>query len=104
MSFAQCPLPGIPPGSGQQRQRCFLRVSVSRPLGGPVFGVFSVVQPESPIVANLYLGEVEKGALSSVTGTAPNRWFRYVDDAGVKMQTKELEAFSRRSHHLGLCC
>lgn len=87
-------LPGIAPGSGQHRQRCFLRVSVSCPLGGTSFWCFSAVSPESPIVANLYLGEVENGALSSITGTTPNRWFRCVDDTGVEIQTKELEAFS----------
>lgn len=58
------------------------------------FLVFFCGSPGSPIVANLYLGEVEKGAPSSITGTAPNRWFRCVDDTGVEIQTKELGALS----------
>lgn len=47
--------------------------------------------PVPPIVANLYV--VEQRALSSFTGTAPSHWFRYVDDAWVKIQTKELNLF-----------
>ncbi|CAF94542.1 unnamed protein product [Tetraodon nigroviridis] len=50
--------------------------------------------PVSPIVANLYMEEVEKRALSSFTGAAPSRWFRYVDDTWVKIQTKEVEKFT----------
>ena len=49
--------------------------------------------PVSPIVANLYMEEVEHRALSSL-GTVPSHWFRYVDDTWVKIQTRELEVFS----------
>ena len=41
--------------------------------------------PVSPIVANLYVEEVESRALITFTGTAP--WFRYVDDTWVKIRT-----------------
>uniref|UniRef100_UPI0009B3C823 LOW QUALITY PROTEIN: uncharacterized protein LOC109967683 n=1 Tax=Monopterus albus TaxID=43700 RepID=UPI0009B3C823 len=51
--------------------------------------------PVSPIVANLYMEEIEKKALASFTGTAPSHWFRYVDDAWVKIRTQEVEAFTK---------
>ena len=54
--------------------------------------------PVSPIVANLYMEEVEHRALSSFTGTVPSHWFRYVDDTWVIIQTKELEVFSVLTH------
>lgn len=50
--------------------------------------------PVSPIVANLYMEEVEDQALKSFRGTAPTHWFRYVDDTWVKIKTKEVERFS----------
>ena len=50
--------------------------------------------PVSPIVANLYRDEVEHRTLSSFSGTDPSHCFRYVDDTRVKIQTRELEAFS----------
>ena len=50
--------------------------------------------PVSPIVANLYVEEVEHRALSSFSGTVPNHWFRYVDDTWAKIQRRDLEAFS----------
>ena len=43
-----------------------------------------------PIVANLYTEEVKSRALASLEGTAPNHWFRHVDD---KIKTQELQAF-----------
>ena len=50
--------------------------------------------PVSPNVANLYMEEVEKKALTSFKGTAPSHWFRYVNDTWVKIQTHEVEAFT----------
>ena len=50
--------------------------------------------PVSPIVANLYMEEVEHRALSFFSGTVPSHWFRYVDDTWVNIQTRELEVFS----------
>jgi len=38
--------------------------------------------------------EVESKALSSFKGTAPHHWFRYVDDTWVKIQTREVGAFT----------
>lgn len=43
------------------------------------------------------LMEVENQALTSFIGTVPSHWFRYVDDTWVKIQRKELEAFSNPS-------
>ena len=51
--------------------------------------------PLSPIVANLYIEEVESKALSSYKGTTPSHWFRYVDDTRVKIKTQEVEAFTQ---------
>ncbi|XP_050924570.1 uncharacterized protein LOC127140827 [Lates calcarifer] len=51
--------------------------------------------PVSPIVANLYMEEVEGKALNSFEGTTPSHWFRYVDDTWVKIKTKEVQAFSK---------
>ncbi|KAM4585669.1 uncharacterized protein V3H82_004644 [Fundulus diaphanus] len=51
--------------------------------------------PVSPIVANLYMEEMEKRALGTFRGTPPSHWFRYVDDTFVKIQLKEVEAFTR---------
>ncbi|XP_033181822.1 uncharacterized protein LOC117152842, partial [Anabas testudineus] len=50
--------------------------------------------PVSPIVANLYMEEVEKKALNSFPGTTPTHWFRYVDDTWVKIKTQELQSFT----------
>ena len=50
--------------------------------------------PVSPIVANLYMEKVEHRALLSFSGTVPSNWFRYVNDTWVKIQRRELEAFS----------
>ena len=49
--------------------------------------------PMSPIVANLYMEEVESRALITFTWTAPSHWFRYVDDTWVKIRAREVEAF-----------
>ena len=46
----------------------------------------------SPIMANLYMEEVESSALFTFTGTT--HWFRYVDDTWVKIRTREMEAFA----------
>ncbi|XP_060756578.1 uncharacterized protein LOC132867614 [Neoarius graeffei] len=51
--------------------------------------------PVSPIVANLYMEEVEHKALTTFSGVAPSHWFRYVDDTWVKIKTHEVEAFSK---------
>lgn len=37
--------------------------------------------------------------LRSFTGTIPSHWFRDIDYTWVKIQTKELEAFSARLNH-----
>ena len=50
--------------------------------------------PVSPIVANLYMEEMERRALSSFSWTVPSHWFRCANDTWVKIQTRELEAFS----------
>ena len=47
----------------------------------------------SQIVANLYVEEVVSRTLITFTGTAPSHWFRYVDDAWVKIRTREVETF-----------
>ncbi|XP_060769143.1 mitochondrial outer membrane protein SLC25A46 isoform X1 [Neoarius graeffei] len=51
--------------------------------------------PVSPIVANLYMEEVEHKALTTFSGVAASHWFRYVDDTWVKIRTHEVEAFSK---------
>jgi len=48
--------------------------------------------PVSPIVANLYMEEVESKAPSSYKGTTPGDCFRYVDNTWVK--THEVESFT----------
>ena len=53
--------------------------------------------PVSPIVANLYMEEVEEveeRALNSFTGTTLSYWFRYMDDTWVQIKNQELEAFT----------
>ncbi|KAM7378702.1 hypothetical protein PAMP_004307 [Pampus punctatissimus] len=50
--------------------------------------------PVSPIVANLYMEEVERRALNSFKGATPSHWFRYVDDTWVKIKTQEVQAFT----------
>ena len=47
----------------------------------------------SPVVDNLYMEEVDSRPLISLTGTAPSHWFRYVDDAWVKIQIRKVEVF-----------
>ncbi len=54
--------------------------------------------PVSPVVANLYMEEVERKALASFLGATPSHWFRYVDDTWVKIQTHEVEAFTDHIH------
>ena len=49
----------------------------------------------SPIMANLYMEEMEERALNSFTGTTPSHWLRYVDDTWVKIKTQESEPFTR---------
>ncbi|XP_049914604.1 uncharacterized protein LOC126398968 [Epinephelus moara] len=51
--------------------------------------------PVSPIVANLYMEDVEYRALNSFKGTTPSHWFRYVDDTWVKIKTQEMQAFTQ---------
>ena len=55
--------------------------------------------PVSPIVANLYMEEVESRPLSSFKGTL-SHWFRYVDDILVKMKTQEVETFTKHLNSL----
>ncbi|XP_061603008.1 uncharacterized protein LOC133464838 [Cololabis saira] len=50
--------------------------------------------PVSPIVANLYMEEVERKALETYSGARPTHWFRYVDDTWVKMKTNEIGPFT----------
>ncbi|RXN35731.1 reverse transcriptase [Labeo rohita] len=50
--------------------------------------------PVSPIVANLYMEEVEKKALETYSGTLPTHWFRYVDDTWVKIKINEIGPFT----------
>ncbi|KAK7925859.1 hypothetical protein WMY93_008169 [Mugilogobius chulae] len=50
--------------------------------------------PVSPIVANLYMEEVEKKALTTFPDKPPSHWFRYVDDTFVKIKKQDLEAFT----------
>ena len=50
--------------------------------------------PVSPIVANLYMEEVEQRALTSYNGIPPTHWFRYVDDTWVKIRSDEVEPFT----------
>ena len=50
--------------------------------------------PVSPIVANLYMEEVQSKALSSYKGTAPNDWFKYGNDTWVNIKTQKVEAFT----------
>ncbi len=40
----------------------------------------------SPIVADLYMEEVERKALDTYSGEVPSQWFRYVDDTWVKIK------------------
>ena len=49
--------------------------------------------PVSPIVAKLYMEEVEERALNSFTGTTPSQLLRYVVDTWVKIKSQELDAF-----------
>ncbi|XP_044151431.1 uncharacterized protein LOC122939429 [Bufo gargarizans] len=50
--------------------------------------------PVSPIVANLYIEEVERKALTTFKGITQSHWFRYVDDTWVKIHKQELQAFT----------
>ncbi|XP_054645213.1 uncharacterized protein LOC129188546 [Dunckerocampus dactyliophorus] len=50
--------------------------------------------PVSPIVANLYMEEMEKQALTSFSGTKPRHWFRYVDDTFVIIKKQEIQSFT----------
>lgn len=55
---------------------------------------FVVGSSVSPIVAELYIGEVGSKALPTFKGTTPSYWFRYMDDTWVTIKTLEEEAFS----------
>lgn len=50
-----------------------------------------MVSPVPPIVANIYVEEVEAKALTSFSGTTPRHWFKYVDDRRIKIKTKEVD-------------
>lgn len=67
---------------GQQKHECAISSSVS------------------PIVANLYMEEVERKAPEPFSGTPPSHLFRYVDDTGVKITTHEVAWFP---DHIRLC-
>lgn len=51
----------------------------------------TTVSPVPPIVANIYVEEVEAKALTSFFGTTSRHWFRYVDDKQIKIKTKEVD-------------
>ena len=53
-----------------------------------------MASPVYPILANLYMEEVEGRALITFTGNGPIHWFRYVDDTWVKIRAGEVEAFT----------
>lgn len=46
--------------------------------------------PVYPIVANLYMEEVERKGLETYSGAPPTHWFRYVDETWVKIKTNEI--------------
>ncbi|XP_062907927.1 uncharacterized protein LOC134348437 [Mobula hypostoma] len=48
-----------------------------------------------PIVANLYMKEVEKTALNIFHGTSPSQWFRYVGDTWDKIKIHEVQAVTK---------
>ncbi|XP_054861960.1 uncharacterized protein LOC129347772 [Amphiprion ocellaris] len=50
--------------------------------------------PVSPIVANLYMEEMEIVALRTFSGHSPRHWFRYVDDTWVTIRKGEVEPFT----------
>ncbi|XP_070835613.1 uncharacterized protein [Chaetodon trifascialis] len=50
--------------------------------------------PVSPIVANLYMENMERTALNFFKGTTPSHWYRYVDATWVKIQSQEVQAFT----------
>ena len=52
---------------------------------------FAMGSPVFPIVANLYMEEVENRAVITFTGTAPSYWSRYVE-------YREVEAFPEHRH------
>ncbi|XP_041430610.1 LOW QUALITY PROTEIN: uncharacterized protein LOC121397622 [Xenopus laevis] len=54
----------------------------------------AIGSPVSPIVANLYMEEVERRALLTFQGTTPTHWFRYVDDTWVTIRSNEVAAFT----------
>ena len=58
------------------------------------------VSPVSPVVANLYMEEVESRALITIPGTALNYWFGYVDHAWVQIRAREVEAFTEHINAL----
>lgn len=45
-------------------------------------------------MANHYMGEIGGKSLESLRGTPPSHWFRYVDDAWVKIITHGVERFT----------
>ena len=49
-----------------------------------------------PIVANLYLEELESRALITFTERSSCHWFRYVNDTWVTIRTREVEAFTEQ--------
>lgn len=50
--------------------------------------------PVSPIVADLYMEEVERKALDTYRLVPTCHWFRYVDDKWVKIKRREIDFFS----------
>ena len=48
----------------------------------------------SPIVANLYMEEVEKKGTNPIQGVTLTRWLRYVDDTWVTIKIQEVQIFT----------
>ena len=48
----------------------------------------------SPVDTKHVMEEVEGKALITFTGIAPSHWFRHLDDTGVKIRAREVEAFA----------
>lgn len=61
------------------------------PTEGELLQAVAELRYYSRIVANLYMEKVESRALRSFRGTAPSRWFRYVDDSKVRIKMQEIE-------------
>ena len=65
-------------------------------LGLPAFPQLmgSMGSPVSHIVANLYMEEMKKEAISSLKGTTTSHCFRDLDDSWVTIKSQEVDSFS----------